>query len=68
MMVVWCWLRWGGGCGGEGGGGEMVTMAWWCVVMAGVGWQRWLDGWGGARVEWRWRPWSGDEGEGRGGA
>ncbi|GJY20241.1 hypothetical protein Tco_0392807 [Tanacetum coccineum] len=38
----------GGGCGGE-----MVTMAWWCVVMAGVGWQWWLDGWGGARVEWR---------------
>ncbi|GKF31514.1 hypothetical protein Tco_0101312, partial [Tanacetum coccineum] len=24
------------------------------VLMASVGWQRRLDGWGGARVEWRW--------------
>ncbi|GJZ51407.1 hypothetical protein Tco_0605922 [Tanacetum coccineum] len=24
------------------------------VLKASVGWQRRLDGWGGARVEWRW--------------
>ncbi|GKC99471.1 integrase, catalytic region, zinc finger, CCHC-type containing protein, partial [Tanacetum coccineum] len=43
MMVVWCWLRWGDGCGGKGSGGEMVTMAWWCeggVEVAAVEWGR----------------------------
>ncbi|GJV37693.1 hypothetical protein Tco_1410170 [Tanacetum coccineum] len=38
----------------RGGGGGLKVM------------KCWLRWWGG--VEWRWRPWSGDEGEGRGGA
>ncbi|GKE82069.1 hypothetical protein Tco_1552069, partial [Tanacetum coccineum] len=52
--VVWWRYRW---LRGGDGGGVMVSAV--VVLKASVGWQRRLDGWGGARVEWRWLRWGG---------
>ncbi|GJT73420.1 hypothetical protein Tco_1032706 [Tanacetum coccineum] len=67
IRTLWCGGCGGGQRGGEDGcrgwchdgrggdddgGGVMVSAV--VVLKASVGWQRRLDGWGGARVEWRW--------------
>ncbi|GKC15170.1 hypothetical protein Tco_1011952, partial [Tanacetum coccineum] len=82
MMVVWCWLRWRRDDEVGEGDVDWEENEWVFTVRGGLGvWSSGdvirrgdgvrcggVDGGCGVVLIRRWRPWSGDEGEGRGGA